>query len=78
VRAGKTTHGLGLPVNEIGVGIAIARNPSSDPDGRSLAHPVLISDDRRQNELRGKDGAHAVEETIVGQRKHTSPREKWC
>ena len=35
--------------------------------GRALeAHPVLISDDWRRSELRDKDGAHAVEETIVG------------
>ena len=27
---------------EIGVGIAIARDPSSDPDGRLLARPVLF------------------------------------
>jgi hypothetical protein len=35
--------------------------PRSDPDGRLLAHPVLISDDWRQSDLRDKDGVRAVE-----------------
>ena len=26
--------------------------PRTDPDGRSLAHPVLISDDQRQTDQR--------------------------
>src|SRR5216683_433194 len=36
--------------------------PRTDPDGRSLAHPVLISDEERQSEHRGKDGAQPVGE----------------
>ena len=36
--------------------------PRTDPDGRSLAHPVLISDEWRQSEHRGKDGAQPVGE----------------
>ncbi len=39
--------------------------PSLDPDGRSLAHPVLISDDWRRSELQDRDGARAVEVAIV-------------
>jgi len=39
--------------------------PSPDPDGRSLAHPVLISDDWRRSELQDRDGARAVEVAIV-------------
>ena len=35
------------------------------PDGRSLAHPVLIADDWRRSERRDRDGAHAVEVAIV-------------
>ena len=38
--------------------------PRSDPDGRLLAHPVLISDDWRQSDLRDKDGVRAVEGAI--------------
>jgi len=38
--------------------------PRTVPDGRLLAHPVLIADDWRQSEPRGKDGALAVEEAI--------------
>jgi hypothetical protein len=37
----------------------------TDPDGRSLAHPVLISDDWRQTDQRDRDGAHAVKEAIA-------------
>ena len=44
----------------------VARDPSPDPDGRSLAHPVLISDDWRRSELQDRDGARAVEVAIVG------------
>src|SRR6266851_9984967 len=33
--------------------------PRTDPDGRSLAHPVLISDEWRQSEHRGKDWSTA-------------------
>ena len=49
--------------------------PRSDPDGRLLAHPVLISDDWRQSDLRDKDGVRAVEGAI-GQpgREHASMR----
>src|SRR6476661_8228541 len=36
--------------------------PRTDPDGRTLGHPVLIADDWRRSELRGKDGADAVAE----------------
>jgi hypothetical protein len=36
----------------------------TDPDGRSLAHPVLISDDWRQSDPRDKDGGRAVEGAI--------------
>ena len=39
--------------------------PRTDPDGRSLAHPVLISDDERRSALQDRDGAHTVEVTIV-------------
>ena len=36
----------------------------TDPDGRSLAHPVLIADDWRRSESRDKDGVRAVEGAI--------------
>src|SRR3984893_5557804 len=60
---------------EIAVGTIIADRPRADPDGRSLAHPVLISDDWRQSDRQGKDGALAVEGAI-GQpgREHGSMR----
>ena len=38
--------------------------PRADPDGRSLAHPVLIADDWRQSDPRDKDGGLAVEGAI--------------
>jgi len=38
--------------------------PRTDPDGRSLAHPVLIADDWRQSESRGEDGVLAAEGAI--------------
>src|SRR4249920_3346705 len=44
--------------------ITVRDTPRTDPDGRLLAHPVLIADEWRQSEPRGKDGALAVEETI--------------
>ena len=34
--------------------------PRADPDGRLLAHPVLIVDDWRQSEPRDKGGVFAV------------------
>ena len=34
--------------------------PRADPDGRLLAHPVLIVDDWRQSEPQDKDGVCAV------------------
>ena len=37
----------------------------TDPDGRSLAHPVLISDGWRRSVHQERDGAHAVEEAIA-------------
>jgi hypothetical protein len=40
--------------------------PRTDPDGRSLAHPVLIADDWRQSEPRDKDGAVGVQVAIGG------------
>ena len=36
----------------------------ADPDGRSLAHPVLIVDDWRRSDPRDKDGGRAVEGAI--------------
>ena len=39
--------------------------PRTDPDGRSLAHPVLISDEWRRSERQERDGALAVEESIA-------------
>jgi len=39
--------------------------PRTDPDGRSLAHPVLIADDWRRSERQERDGALAVEESIA-------------
>ena len=33
--------------------------PRTDPDGRLLAHPVLIADDWRQSERQDKDGGRA-------------------
>jgi hypothetical protein len=36
--------------------------PRTDPDGRLLTHPVLISDDWRQSDQRDRDGARAVAE----------------
>jgi hypothetical protein len=36
----------------------------TDPDGRLLAHPVLIVDDWRQSDARDKDGVRAVEGAI--------------
>jgi hypothetical protein len=47
-RAGYTSTG---ELNEIGVGIVIARDPPA-PYGRSLAHPVLISDGWREANCR--------------------------
>jgi hypothetical protein len=38
--------------------------PRADPDGHLLVHPVLISDDWRQSDLRDKDGVLAVEGAI--------------
>ena len=38
--------------------------PRADPDGRFLAHPVLISDNWRQSDPRDKDGVLAVEGAI--------------
>ena len=38
--------------------------PRADPDGRSLAHPVLIADDWRRSDPRDKDGVFAVEGAI--------------
>ena len=40
--------------------------PRPDPDGRSLAHPVLISDEWRRSERQERDGAHAVAGAIAG------------
>src|ERR1700686_2199870 len=40
--------------------------PRTDPDGRSLAHPVLISDEWRRSERQERDGAHTVEGAIPG------------
>jgi len=37
---------------------------SPTPDGRLLAHPVLIADDWRRSDPQGKDGVLAVEEAI--------------
>src|SRR6267378_5693448 len=37
--------------------------PRPDPDGRFLAHPVLISDEWRRSERQERDGALAVEES---------------
>src|SRR5205807_8650087 len=56
------------PRKEIDPGrdITVRDTPRTDPDGRSLAHPVLISDDWRQSEPRDRDGAHAVEEASDG------------
>src|SRR6202171_6073135 len=42
----------------IAVGIPVAQYPRTEPYGRSLAHTVLILDGERQNDARGKDGAH--------------------
>jgi len=39
--------------------------PRTDPDERSLAHPVLISDDWRQSVLQDRDGAPAVKGAIA-------------
>jgi hypothetical protein len=50
--------------------------PRTDPDGRLLAHPVLIADDWRQSEPRGKDGARAVEEPSVCQGENTRPGDR--
>ena len=52
------------PGFEIGVGIAITRDPLLGPGRALLAHPVLIADDWRQGESRGKDGALVVGATI--------------
>ena len=38
--------------------------PRTDPDGRLLAHPVLIVDGWRRSGVRDKDGARAVEGAI--------------
>ncbi len=37
----------------------------TDPDGRSLAHPVLISDEWRRSERQEMDEGLAVEEAIA-------------
>src|SRR3984893_16883384 len=39
--------------------------PRTDPDGRLLAHPVLISDEWRRSERQERDGALAGEESIA-------------
>jgi hypothetical protein len=49
----------------IAVGTRVTQCPHTEPDGRSLAHPVLISDEWRRSEHRERDGALAVEEAIV-------------
>jgi hypothetical protein len=38
----------------------VRATPRADPDGRSLAHPVLIADDWRRSDPRDKDGVLAV------------------
>jgi len=53
------------PVGDRGRDTTLRGTPRSDPDGRSLAHPVLISDEWRRSERRGRDGARAVEEAIA-------------
>src|SRR5258708_25334606 len=47
-------------------GYHLRGTPRTDPDGRSLAHPVLIADDWRQSEPRDKDGAVGVQVAIGG------------
>ena len=39
--------------------------PRTDPDERSSAHPVLITDEWRRSERQERDGALAVEEAIA-------------
>lgn len=43
--------------------------PAPNPDGPSVAHPVLISDVQRQSEHQERGGALAVEEATYGQRR---------
>src|SRR5205807_5306787 len=55
------------PRKEIDPGrdITVRDTPRTDPDGRSLAHPVLIADDWRRRVHQERGGAHAVEEAIA-------------
>ena len=53
----------------IAVGTILLIAPRTDPDGRSLAHSVLIADDWRQSEPQDKDGLLAVEEASAQPRR---------
>src|ERR1039458_9554861 len=48
--------------------------PRTDPDGRSLAHPVLISDNWRRSERQERDGALAVEGAIAERKRECASR----
>ena len=59
--------------------ITVRDTPRTDPDERSLAHPVLISDEWRRSVHREKDGACAVEEAIAEPRQEcVSTRSGLC
>jgi hypothetical protein len=49
----------------IAVGYQLLGTPRTEPDGRSLAHPVLISDDWRRSGPPGREGAPLVAEATV-------------
>jgi len=52
-------------IGDPGRDITVRDTPRTDPDGRSLAHPVLISDEWRRRVHQERGGAHAVEEAIA-------------
>ncbi len=60
-----TCFNRGRMIGDPGRDITVRDTPRTDPDGRSLAHPVLISDEWRRSVHQERDGAHAVEEAIA-------------
>ena len=51
---------VGLDFYDLLKGYRLRGTPRADPDGRSLAHPVLIADEWRRSDPRDKDGVLAV------------------
>jgi hypothetical protein len=61
-RSKATKRGVASGVLRSGWGYQLPGTPRTEPDGRLLANPVLISDVYRQSGLQDKDGAPAAEE----------------